>query len=377
LASIVVAPVSVSLTSAQGSYLQYGTDGDNWFNGSGLSDASIVESNDAVPSVWPEHISGNGADRVSRIRDATEINTLTFELGNKFDLTGMVLWNSTEAANDGTPRTNRGFENTRLSYSTDGGNTFAGNDLLTWTDRVADASPNQGSNPPSDAATFAPEIQMLPNLVPGVTHVRMEVDNFTPGGADRIVMASELRFIGDAVAETGGDDTAVNSQDVLGVRANRTSPFAPAQIDNRFDLNRSGAVDSADVLIVRRNRTNPFNMLVELSAGSGGGGSAFNSGFSSGDDGLTDNGSSAAAVTLAAPDSTETPQQPLQFQRKCVIELPTRSKAIQENQTPIAPLWMIDLHFEEKDVLPLSFEFDFETARILQEVGRVSRFGVV
>lgn len=198
LASIVVAPVAVSLTSVNGSYLQYGTDGSQWYDGSGLSDASIVESNDAVPAVWPEHISGNSADRVSRIRDATEINTLTFELGDRFDLTGMVLWNSTEAANDGTPRTNRGFENTRLSYSTDGGNTFSGNDLLTWTERSSEASPNQGANPPANAATFAPEVQMLPNLVAGVTHVRMEVDNFTAGGADKIVMASELRFIGDA-----------------------------------------------------------------------------------------------------------------------------------------------------------------------------------
>ena len=196
LAAGIVAPESVELMTNGGPsdpYLEYGTSGSHWINGSGLSDASIVETGDPVPAVWPEHVAGNSDQRVSRIRGAAEESTLTFDLGGTFDLSGMVLWNSTEQAAGGTLQTDRGFENTRLSYSTDGGNTFSGNDLLTWTQRSADASANQGANPSSPVATFAPEAQMLPSTVQNVTHVRMVVDNFS---GDGIVMASELRFLG-------------------------------------------------------------------------------------------------------------------------------------------------------------------------------------
>ena len=439
---IVIAPTGVVLEGEGETgnpwYLDYGTDGDNWFNGSGLSDLTIVETGDLAPDVWPTHISGNHSSRVSRIRNAPEHNTLTFDLGGTFDVSGVALWNSTEIGSGGL-QTDRGFENTVLTYSTDGGITFnSAADTLTWTERSDDASTNQGSDP-TDPDVFGPEIQTLPNTVPGVTHIRMVVDNFSTAGADNIVMASELRFIGkgspavgadlnlnfntiefkaaetpstivsrgisyggstadygedaidtsktpyryeqgtsssfanytnyasginrvvvdlansqsaslthddfvfrvgntnapanwtlldgsgeiplptvvngsrdsesgiqrftlvwpdnairnqwlqvtvkagqstglenddvfywgNAVGETGGDDTAVDSQDVLAVRANRTGPFNPAQIDNQFDLDRSGAVDSSDVLIARGNRTSPFNMLVELSPAGG------------------------------------------------------------------------------------------------------------
>ncbi|KAA1259861.1 hypothetical protein LF1_23980 [Rubripirellula obstinata] len=193
LAASVIAPVDVELQSVEDSYLQYGTNqndgngGSHWYNGSGLTDASIVETGDPIPAAWPEHVSGNHRNRVSRIRDAAEFNTLTFDLGGTFDVSGMVLWNSTE---DG--QSDRGFENTVLSYSTDGGLTFTGSDALTWTQRIDDEPAN--ANP---STTFGPEVEMLPAVVAGVTHVRMVVDNFSPGGSDKIVMASELRFIGD------------------------------------------------------------------------------------------------------------------------------------------------------------------------------------
>ncbi len=38
---------------------------------------------------------------------------------------------------------------------------------------------------------------MLPATQLGVTHVRMLVDNFSVNGADAIVTASEIRFIGN------------------------------------------------------------------------------------------------------------------------------------------------------------------------------------
>ncbi|WP_068259790.1 GEVED domain-containing protein [Rubripirellula obstinata] len=199
LAAEVIAPVTASLESVgdPASYLEYGTSGSHWIDGSGLSDASIVETGDPVPSVWPLHLGGNSDQRVSRIRNAAEENTLTFDLGGTFDVSGMALWNSTERGNNNLLQTDRGFENTRLSYSTDGGITFSGDDLLTWTELVDDAATNQDSNPTSPPPMFGPEVQMLGSTVTGVTHVRMVVDNFSAGGADKFVMASELRFIGE------------------------------------------------------------------------------------------------------------------------------------------------------------------------------------
>jgi hypothetical protein len=208
LASIVIAPIDAELLSDSGSYLQYGTNGSHWLDGSGLADPTIVESGDPVPNDWPEHISGNSSERVSRIRDAVEINTLTLDLGGTFDVTGMALWNSTEEASGGVLQTDRGFENTRLSYSIDGGITFTGSDLLTWTERSSDASTNQGSNPPPPVATFAPEIQMLPGAITDVTHIRMDVDNFS---GESIVMASEFRFIGESAPSASVADLSAET----------------------------------------------------------------------------------------------------------------------------------------------------------------------
>jgi hypothetical protein len=198
----IIAPQSVQLVGeaepGSGPYLEYGTNGDNWFNGSGLSDASIVETGDPIPAQWPTHIAGNSADRVSRIRSAAVENALIFDLGGTFDISGMALWNSTEGG-----QTDRGFENTQWFYSTDGGQSFIESENLTWTDRAADGASNQGNSPPPTAPVFRPEVQMLSEDIRGVTHVQLVVDNFSNAGADGIVMASELRFIGKSTVSTG------------------------------------------------------------------------------------------------------------------------------------------------------------------------------
>jgi hypothetical protein len=185
---IVIAPTSATLVTEDGSFLDgaYGANGENWFNGSGLTSALDVETGDPVPETWPEHQTGNSRDRVSRIRQAVEENTLVIDLGGTFDVSGMVLWNSTE-----TNQTDRGFENTVLSFSTDGGNSFSESETLSWT-QLGDTG-----------NTFGPEVNMLEAVREGVTHVRMVVDNFSPSGSDRIVMASELRFIGEAAPPAG------------------------------------------------------------------------------------------------------------------------------------------------------------------------------
>lgn len=225
LAASVIAPTTAVLTTDGGPddpYLQYGTAGSNWFNGSGLSDASIVETGDPVPAVWPEHVAGNSDQRVSRIRNAQEFSELTLDLGGTFDLSSVVLWNSTEIGSAGL-QTDRGFENTRFSYSTDGGITFSGNDLLTWTERTDDASVNQGTNPSPPIATFAPEVHSLPSSPQGVTHVRMIVDNFSQSGDDNIVMASEIRFVGMPQASTPSPGVYLEENGLVVIEAENTS----------------------------------------------------------------------------------------------------------------------------------------------------------
>ncbi|WP_160148121.1 GEVED domain-containing protein [Rubripirellula obstinata] len=216
---IVIAPANAVLTSENSSYLDapYGANGENWFNGSGLDNASDVETGDPVPEVWPGHQSGNHRDRVSRIRSAVESNTLTIDLGGTFDISGMVLWNSTESG-----QTARGFENTVLSYLTDGGTTFSGNDSLTWTQL-------EGGGP-----DFGPEVQSLAGVREGVTHVRMVVDNFSNAGSDAIVMASEFRFIGKGQAAAG---------------SNLSLNFDALQFNNAHDLDFGDAPVSYSTLL--------------------------------------------------------------------------------------------------------------------------------
>jgi len=186
---IVIQPTSTTLAANNDSFLEYEP---RWIDGSGFTDGleSTIETGDPVPTEWPQHITGYNLTRTERIRNADEFETLTFDLGGAYELTGMVLWNSTESG-----QTERGFENTVLSYSTDGGATFAAGETLTWLERTAEATGNLG-NDPVDPTTFAPEVQALAASVPGVTHVRMVVDNFSASGANVIMLASELRFTG-------------------------------------------------------------------------------------------------------------------------------------------------------------------------------------
>lgn len=189
---VVVQPLSTTLEpgGAAGAYLNFEP---RWIDGSGFTNGleSIIESGDPIPAEWPRHISGYNATRTERIRDGAEFETLTFDLGGVYEITGMVLWNCTEET-----LSDRGFEHTVLSYSTDGGATFSPGETLTWTQRLAEESPNQGDNP-VNPTTYAPEVQTLTTSSgPGVTHVRMVVDNFSAGGAQVITMASELRFTG-------------------------------------------------------------------------------------------------------------------------------------------------------------------------------------
>ena len=89
--------------------------------------------------------------------------------------------------------------------------------------------------------------------------------------ANTRLTANDVFYFGNSVGETGdsASDAAVTGSDVLGTRANRTSPFTPAGETNRFDFNRDQRVDGIDVLAARSGRTSPFSELQLITAPAG------------------------------------------------------------------------------------------------------------
>ncbi len=118
LTSVVIAPVDADLTSVGGSYL------------SSIPTVTIgITVRDLrMRRLWKRTIRPCGLADPPRgfnkhscceVSGSSRRKRAYFDLGGRFDLTGMALWNTTEASN-----TDRGFENTVLSYSRDNGLTF-------------------------------------------------------------------------------------------------------------------------------------------------------------------------------------------------------------------------------------------------------------
>jgi hypothetical protein len=83
----------------------------------------------------------------------------------------------------------------------------------------------------------------------------LEVDVLST--ANTGLAANDVFFYGDAVANSGGGDTAnlseTTSVDELGARNNSQSLFNNIPISNIFDYNRDGVVSSVDQLLSRNN----------------------------------------------------------------------------------------------------------------------------
>ena len=62
-------------------------------NGSGLSDPTIVETGDDIPSPWPTHSSGNSAGWFSDDGSLISDHSITFDLGVSQSVRGIHLWN--------------------------------------------------------------------------------------------------------------------------------------------------------------------------------------------------------------------------------------------------------------------------------------------
>ncbi|VGO23250.1 PEP-CTERM sorting domain-containing protein [Pontiella sulfatireligans] len=176
LADTIITPISVVLTDNGNDNVIETAGGDAWFDGSGLSDATIVENGDTVPAVLPTHQYGENFSRMARIRYSTDgLAELTFDLGGTYEVGGMILWNY---GNIGS--TVRGVENAAISWSSDGINFFSAETL-------------SFAETPNVIAQIVGQEQTLGTSLPGVTHIRMALDNFD--ATKSIVAFSEIRMV--------------------------------------------------------------------------------------------------------------------------------------------------------------------------------------
>lgn len=167
--AFVVQPADVTASSTQGTTLV------DVINGDGLSDASIVVTNDPEPGTYPSHAATH--DTSWRTNEEVAGATITFDLGGDFDLNGIRLWNYNETF-EGAPQTARGMAETEVSISLDGGTTFAPAETFTFAEATGDPS-------------YTGETYDFASTQSGVTDVRFTA--VTGHGSDRVGL-SEVRF---------------------------------------------------------------------------------------------------------------------------------------------------------------------------------------
>lgn len=86
-ADFIVNPVAVTADGAWG-----GRPASNTINGSGISDTSIIETDDDEPAAWPT-LNGNF---VTDWQHAGVTGWIRFDLGQDYNLTGFHLWNAVD-----------------------------------------------------------------------------------------------------------------------------------------------------------------------------------------------------------------------------------------------------------------------------------------
>lgn len=113
-AAVIVDPDAATASSAPNSHRQPVKTVD----GSGLSDAAIVETGDPVPTTYPTHNTNNQAGWFSIDNVAVSNHSLTFELDQSYELMGMYVWNWNY--NGGGTQTNDGIKDVIVEFSNDG-----------------------------------------------------------------------------------------------------------------------------------------------------------------------------------------------------------------------------------------------------------------
>ena len=182
-ASLIVQP-----TNATASVAESGRPATDATDGTGLSDVTIVETGDTIPTVYPSHSIDSGHMwRTPNGKDGIG-EWIAFELGAAYDLTGFHLWNYNETwGDDSQIEAERGIQVATVEYSTD--------NAANWTllGNMTFLQAPGSSDYTGDDYAFA-------GTLLGVTDVRFTVVSNFQSSPDRSGI-SEVRFIGTPVPE--------------------------------------------------------------------------------------------------------------------------------------------------------------------------------
>lgn len=103
-------------------------------DGSGLSDATIVETDDPVPVTWPTHGTAGATMWLSapdtELSDEATLSStaITFDLGDAYTLTDIHVWNS-NAVFEGNNNSDRSIKKMDVLFSTTSATTGFGNTI--------------------------------------------------------------------------------------------------------------------------------------------------------------------------------------------------------------------------------------------------------
>ncbi len=173
-ASVIVQPISATSPNLAARPIE------SSYDGSGLTDTTIVETGDAIPVSYPGHDKDNAASEWQTSAQANTVQ-ITFDLGGPYDITGIHLWNCNEYWSGGGDETDKGIRDATVSFSTDNGINWTSLGTMTFTRGVA-----------NDA--YAGEDYAA--VMNGATQVRFDVQsNWSADGQSGQTGISEIRFV--------------------------------------------------------------------------------------------------------------------------------------------------------------------------------------
>ncbi len=157
-------------------------------DGSGLSDATLVETGDAIPGTLPTHTNVlndqwrmNIIDHISNPGNFDVALTFDLDLDNSdsYDITGVYLWNY----NEGNNLSERGLNMVLIQTSTDGTN-------------FTQVGPGEFDFAPApETSTYAPQFIDFGTTLSGVSDIRFIMQGADSNGGDiRWLGAAEVRF---------------------------------------------------------------------------------------------------------------------------------------------------------------------------------------
>jgi len=113
--SLAQAATIVQPTNADESTINGGRPGSQTIDGSGLSDATIVQTDDPIPATWPSHGTDSSSSMwVSSTSGGVSGQWLILDLGQAYELSGLHQWNFNEDGFTGV-----GIQNVNILFSSD------------------------------------------------------------------------------------------------------------------------------------------------------------------------------------------------------------------------------------------------------------------